>query len=56
MVFHKCFRLFDALITFIFIIVIITHWGLFLFLLSFQVHFWSYYFLIIREMEPFPTC
>lgn len=39
MVFHKCFRLFDALVTYIFIIVIITYWGLSLFFLSFQVHF-----------------
>lgn len=38
-VFHKCFQLFNALITFIFITVIITHGGLCLFFLSFQVHF-----------------
>lgn len=44
MVFHKCFWLFDALITFIFIIVIVTHWGLSSFFLSFQVHFFELIF------------
>lgn len=42
-VFHRYFWLFDALITFIFIIIIVTHWGLSSFLSSFQVQvniFW----------------
>lgn len=43
-VFHKCFWLFEALITFIFIIIIVRHWGLSAFLSSFQVHFFKLIF------------
>lgn len=52
MVFYKHFGFFDGVIILIFIIVPVTFLGLFF---VFQVHLLEY-FLIIREMEPFPKC